>query len=471
MTRPSTALRETADPGVSKSPGKLKGSDWDSILFVWAVWAALFLLTLRVAAGGRKYPYTDDWRLVPFLVGEQSVTLSWLWEPTGDHRIPLVKVVFVALYNRFTTYDFRVGVVFNVLCLAAIAAGLIWVARHLRGSTAYSDALFPLATLQWGLAAIWWSFGVHYVCWFLLSTAFLVTVLLHERSTSVRHALWLAASVALLPLCGSIGAVLVPALAAWLLLVGSLEWRSANGNRRAAAVMLVGAGAALVTALVSLVGLSTHSGYGTSHPSRILVTALRFTSGEFGRAFAEFRLVPWPYFGPALVVGTAVGLVWAVRGREAEWRRGSGLLFFLASMACLALAIGFGRGGRDWQISAVRDHYAILAVPLLLWSYLVWTLYHGSRPVGRFVEMGLFALIGAVFLLNLGSAHSLGRIREMEDRFEKDVHAGLSAYALAERHRELFWWQDTDEGRSVVGLGLRTLRRAGVPPFRFIAED
>jgi hypothetical protein len=423
-------------------------------------------VALRVAFRGRKYPYTDDWALVPFLTGQEPVTLGWLWAETGNHRIPLVKVAFVALYNRFTTYDFRLGVVVNVLALAALAGGLMLMARRLRGSTAYSDAFFPLTILQWGLAATWWNFGLHYVCWLLVATAFLAIILRHERGMSDGYALLSAASVVLLPLCGTIGLVLVPALAVWLLIVGCLEWRAENGNRRAALVAALGAGGSLTIALISLVGLTTGSVYRGVDPSAILTVSVIFLSGEFGRAFSGFRLAPWPFFMPCLALASAVALIRAIQSREVERRRGSGLLLFLAAMVCLALAVGFGRGGRDWQTPGVRDHYAILAVPLLIWAHFVWILYYGSRPVGRFVQMSLLALVGVVFVLNLGSREYVARIREWEERFDEDARAGVSASALAERYRELFWWQDTDVGRLRVAEGLRTLRRAGVSPFR-----
>lgn len=430
----------------------------------------MVLAALRVASGGRKYPYSDDWNLVPFLTGEEPVTLGWLWDAAGNHRIPLVRLAFIALYNRFTTYDFRLGVVVNVLALAAVAAGLIALARRLRGSTAYSDAFFPLTVLQWGLAAIWWNFGLHYVCWLFVTTACLAMILRYRPRMSDGYAARSAASLVLLPLCGMIGLVLVPPLSLWLLIASRLEWRAGNGNRRAALVVAAGAGASVAIALISLVGLGADSVYRSADVGAILTVAGRFSSGEFGRAFSGFRLVPWPFFMPGLALVSAAGLIWAIRNREVERGRGVGLLLFLTAMVGLALAMGFGRGGRDWHTSAVRDHYAILAVPFLLWAYFVWTVYYGSRPVGRFVQMSLLALAGVVFVLNLGGGEHRVRTREAEKRFEQEARAGLSASALAERHRELFWLQDTDAGRLFVAEGMHTLRRAGVTPFRFIPE-
>ena len=72
--------------------------------------AGQLVVGLRAAANQRRFPFTDDWNLVPFVTGDRPVTFSWLWAQHGDHRIPLVKALFLVIYNRVTTYDFRAAV-------------------------------------------------------------------------------------------------------------------------------------------------------------------------------------------------------------------------------------------------------------------------------------------------------------------------------------------------------------------------
>jgi hypothetical protein len=74
-----------------------------------------------------------------------------------------------------------------------------------------------------------------------------------------------------------------------------------------------------------------------------------------------------------------------------------------------------------------------------------------------------------VFALNV---HVEGyTYREAEERFLEDVHAGLSIPLLVQRHWRLFYWQNSEEGRSEITNGLRTLRRAQVKPFDAIRDD
>ena len=445
---------------------------WDSVVFVWAVWSGALLSALRVAYGARKYPFTDDWILAPVLAGDQPVTLGWLWQQHGDHRIPLVRLVFLALYNRFTGADFRIGVLFNVAALALLAAGMILVAQRLRGYTTYSDAFFPFALLQRGLWAVWWSFGVHYVCWQILATGLLLIVVQHTGRLSVGYALLATGALVLLPMCGSIGLALVPALALWLFLAGAHEGRSPNGNRRAAVVAVVGGVAAVSVALTYLVGLQMTSEYRSESLLAALKLAGRFLSAGFGFAFAEIPSFPWQLIMPCLVVGSLGGLAAAVRFNSSEWRRGLGLVLFLGAMGCLGLALGVGRGGLPSDTGGFDHHYGLLALPFLTWTYFVWCAYYGSRPIGHLVQMTLFLVMCVVFVLNFFAATYLSGAREAEDHFEADVRAGLPIETLTERHLALFWWpQHTDEGKRVVADGMRALRRTGVAPFRFIPGD
>jgi len=341
-----------------------------------------------------------------------------------------------------------------------------------RGYTAYSDAFFPLALLQWGLSAVQWNFGVHYVCWTVVATSFLLIVVQHEGRISVQYALLGALCLLLLPMCGTIGLALVPALAAWLLLVSALEWRSENGNRQGSLVGVLGAAAAVGVALAYPVGLNFSSEYRSEDFMLGLRVGVRFLSAGFGNAFGAVPHAPWQLIMPCLVVASLGGVALVIRTRRSELRRGMGLILFLAAMGCLALAIGVGRGGRQINIDTFERHYGILAVPFLTWVYLVWCLYYDSRPVGRLVQMSLLVLMCAVFCLNLYVPGDPARFRDAEERFEEDVRAGLPAPLLAERHLKLFWGEEYPvEGKALVAQRMRLLRRTGVDPFRFMRLD
>src|SRR5271166_2822335 len=100
-----------------------------------------------VARYGSNVPSWDEWDIVPTMTGVQPITLEWLWSQHNEHRIPVPRLVMLALFRIFGD-DFRVGMYFNVLSMAALALGLIYVARRIRGRTALVDTFFPLILLN-----------------------------------------------------------------------------------------------------------------------------------------------------------------------------------------------------------------------------------------------------------------------------------------------------------------------------------
>lgn len=83
------------------------GSDRGAAVFVWGIWALMRLGALVfISKYAGHVPFWDDWNLVPARTGNQRLTAAWLWEPINEHRIPLPKLLLIALY-KLTYYDFR----------------------------------------------------------------------------------------------------------------------------------------------------------------------------------------------------------------------------------------------------------------------------------------------------------------------------------------------------------------------------
>src|SRR5919206_1760323 len=122
-------------------------------LLVWVVWATTLAAALGfVARFGSNVPSWDDWDMVPTLTGRQPVTPAWLWSQHNEHRVPLPRLLFLAL-NRLTVTDFRVTMYFDLLAMAGVASAMILTARRIRGRTILADAFFALLLLNWGQAA------------------------------------------------------------------------------------------------------------------------------------------------------------------------------------------------------------------------------------------------------------------------------------------------------------------------------
>src|SRR5262249_54275577 len=186
-------------------------------LFVWGVWLATTVAALGlIATHGCNVLRVDEWELVPFLSGTSPVTFASLWEQHNDHRIPVPKLVLLALY-RAAGDDRRLAMYANAAALAVLALALVWAVGRARGRTAVTDAFFPLALLHWGHCdSLLWAWQIS----FLIPTV-LVGVLFLLLLPGTGHAPRLTPSflpppcLPLLPLCGAVALPYVCLLGAW----------------------------------------------------------------------------------------------------------------------------------------------------------------------------------------------------------------------------------------------------------------
>ena len=191
-------------------------------VFVWGVWAVVLLADLwLVSRFGSNVPYWDEWSMVPVLAGEQAVTPAWLWNSHNGHRIPVPRLVLLALYG-LTGDDFRAGMYFNVLILAAGAAALMLASRGLRGESAVADAVFPLLLLSWGhYENLLWTWQTTQVLPLVIVCLLLALGARHGLELPFALSVAAGVGVMLLPLCGVPGLVYVPALALWVVAAGA----------------------------------------------------------------------------------------------------------------------------------------------------------------------------------------------------------------------------------------------------------
>lgn len=457
----STQAEEPVDASQATTP-----DDRGARVVVWATWALLFVTALGyVAAFGSNVPLYDEWQHIPQLIGEEPITIGWLWEQHSEHRMPLSKLVLWLLL-RVADNDFRAGLYFNVLALGALSFTMVRVARSLRGRTSYADALLPLALLHWGqYHNLLMSFTVQFIC----STVLAGILLLLGVSTGARwttgRAVLASGCLVLLPLCGANGLGMVPPLAVWLGLTGVLCWRRPESRERRNGVLMLGAGlAALLLTVLYFVGYSRPP-FVPANPGALLslVAGLEFlTVGFFGSASIPL----WPFSGAvtlALLIGTAAALAAQLRERPAARCRALGLLFFLAAMACLALGTGWGRAGYGPH-AGLASRYVTSASLALVCVYFAWII-HRVELVGRIVQTALLLLSCAVLVPNLLDGLEHGRLVRLKlaGAFERDLRDGVPLPVIIDSHRHLC---PTER----VAEYMRMLRRAGVGPFRFLSD-
>lgn len=457
-----------------RRPPAASPTDRDVTLFVWGTWAVLVVAALGyVAVYGHNVPYIDDWAIIPYLTGDTPVTLDYLWEQHNEHRIPVPKAVLLTLY-RLSGGDFRAGMYFNVLVLAALAFAFLHLARRLHGRTAYTDALLPLVLLHWGhYETILWDFEIQLVLSTALVCVLLMLVLRGEAALTPRRGVLFGVCLLLLPLCGAQGLPYVLLLASWLAWVA---WRHRLGrddaDRRVAAAWLALAAGAVLLVGLNYAGYENHPGSYFSVPDPTVQAHLR-TSLEFlSTALGPAAAFVWP-FGAAAVV--LVGLLSAglllrvLRAWPAEWTRPVGLLLFLAATAGLAFGVGKGRAGDANAASlGFEPRYTTLMAPTLCAVYFLWGLY-APRAVGRLARTVLFALAASVLMENTAEAVKNGRTRwTWEQGLLDAVQQGAPLCQLTRNFsRALTYELDQTE----FARRLQMLKDGKVGPYRRVQDD
>jgi hypothetical protein len=404
-----------------------------SAFFVWAVWASMSVgLILFIARYGCNLPFGDEWEQVPVLTGARPCTLDWLLLPHNQHRVPLVRVLHLAL-TKLSGNDFRAAMVGTALSLSALAFAMIRIARRLRGHASYLDAVFPLVLLHFGhrenLLEGW---DIHNSLFTVLASVVLL-VIATARNLATARLLLAAVCLVLLTLLGAGGASLVPGIAlwvGWLVLV----------NRRAGAIT---ASRSLVTLIVTAMALgvaflawwtidrSTTPGKPPDLDTTSL-GALMFLTAGLGNAAAQI----WPLSGILVaclyLVGTACLMATSLR-QPRERPRLAGYLFFLFSMGGLAALVAHARAGITVYY-CLEERYGLLAAPGLCALYLSATT-SWRRASGRAFQVALFLVVWAVAAWNLKLGLDEARAsRLLCDAFQEDLLDGKPAEVLVDRH-------------------------------------
>jgi hypothetical protein len=426
---------------------------------VWGAWALLSAgLVGYVWLVNDDFPVADDWHLVPAYTGHETVTLSWLWAPHNEHRLPLPKLLLV-LGGAATHHDYRTGVLLSALGLSALAAALIVTAGRLRGGPSFADAFIPLALLHWGQSeTLLISYALNLAASTVLAGLALLIIVRVRGVPTARQGLFFGLVLLALPLCGFNGVVLVPPLAVWLLVAAVARWRSGGAaGRRDGAVWSALALAAL--ALVAVCVLTMQRTPESSQRPTVAVVA-RTAAQVFAESLGPFAEASWPFSGVAVAALAALTLYrlrqeW--RGDPAERLRVLGLLAFGAALVALALAVGWGRG-LIGDRAGFMTRYATLAAPALCLAYLVCR----TAPRRAVTAVLTVAMVG-VFLYNTGrGVERAAARREKMQRIQADVAAGLTSAELAKKWGDIY----NTKAEALLTDFFEMLRQARQGPYR-----
>jgi hypothetical protein len=388
---------------------------------------------------GRNAPWADEWEMVPGLVNDTPLG-PWLWAQHNEHRLPLPRLVWWALFQL--TRDFRAGTLAQVTVLAAAALGLMRLAARLRGRPSVADLFFPAGLLHWGHVE---NLVMGYQVNFALTLAGVVGLLALAATVvpATRGRTGVAAGVVLilLELTGGSGLMYVPAVGGWLLWLAAAEWRA---GRRGTAVGIIG----LVAAAVGYVGVylvgyhrpATHPPPAWGDPGRIGAVFAQVLAMAFGGG----AIPAWPAAAAGTTAAAAVTLT---------RRSPMGLLAVLGGVLTLAAAIAVGRSGFSSPYIGLWSRYAVLVWPALAAGYLA-AVAAGRGWVTAALCGGMLAALPANTLF--GWQWATGYASEM-DRLEADVRAGLPPAEVIRRGRYL---SEIDRDEQIAH-GIRRLKETG----------
>lgn len=425
----------------------------------------MLVAALRYSAlYGFNVPYYDEWGFVDQITGE-SISLTWLWQAYGDHRLPLAKPIW--LFWIRATNSFRVGALVNIAFLGMLTLAMMRAAKRLRGRASYADAFFPLLILHVGQGINFlWSYQISEMLPAFLECVILLIVVTHP-SLNRKAALGLGICLVLLALAGPGGLAFalagVAALAVWG--IGHSEKQPKPMD---AALAFGFAGLTLL-----LVGLYFYGFKGQENPKTLVAVtrgAVEFLSVSFGPATRGNEAFPaWKYAGVGmiiLVLLTMTLVAWSWLHKLPKHWRAVALFLILGSGLGLAVGMGLARGPYG-PGGALSHWYAIFAFPMVAGVYFAWVLY-GPPTLGALVQMCLFTITAALLPLNVEAGRLEARQRgEVVCAFERDLSSDLTPIVVADRHA--YSITNADIYRAIPAQfedDLRRLHAARIGPFQ-----
>jgi hypothetical protein len=439
------------------------GSEKPGAVFVLVVLSALAASDLYLASAfTSRFPYLDDWELVPYVTTGRPASLHWLWEQHNEHRIPIPKALNYAL-ARLTRMDGRIGSILNALVLVAASAVCVWGIRRARGRLFAGDAFIPLLFLNW---AHWdnvtFPFQIQIVGGTFFLCGALVTLLASSGQPSRRNIAMYGLALLALAGCGANGLIPASILSVWLVR-HALRGARARPGRDAIATLMSAGFALLCCGYLASYFVGYRAAH--AHPSSpslaaAAATGLRCLTMPLGPAGAAW----WPVSVALVIAAVGAGALVAILGMRVncgERHRAGSVLLAMLAMVSLAAAIGYGRAGLGAEHGFVA-RYATLMCPILFVAYSAVQIGAGATAA-RANRVLLCGLMLAVLPINTREAWRNLHLRKgVDEAFLTDIRAGLPPEALAARYAPAYY----PPSKAAMAQRLRLLAQGHCSVFR-----
>jgi|GEM_PF-6583136 len=402
-------------------------------LLVWII--STIAIYKYIDTYGLPIPYADEWLNVPQAVGDSPITLKWIWSLHNEHRLPLHRLVYVAVIAA-SGNNFRSGMFVNLFVLSAIALRLLNVVRKIRGSVSITDVFIPICLVSYAhYENLLWSNQIQFVLTTLLLLSILAVISNSKKAPAFRELVEIAICLLLLPLCGASGIIPQMVLLVWFAVCISVPSIRKKLTKQQHFVLLSLLTIATSISIFYFVDYHPVYYYRSYDPADVLRGSMEFLSTSFGPAGIEIRKIS-SFICVLLIIGTLVLLGMKLNTRSSELFRVSGLGILTASLLVMMLSVGIGRSGSGGSGAAHR--YATLTACLLLVIYFVFFIY-GKRKWNLVpVLLLLFVLLAIPENRRIAIEYGNARMGAYQ-RFTQHVQDNLPVEALATRDLETIY--------------------------------
>ena len=427
--------------------------------FIFGIFALLILVCLsHDFTFGFRYPWSDEWDLVPMLTGTVSPSLKWLWAQHNEHRIVIPKLLYLVSFNVLP--DFRLPILLILMMM-------ILAAYRLMSNTAKNIVVnpifvlvFPMLLLNMNLGYHYWGFHIQFASSTIL-LCFLLSTLVQANNAGYNllntgKVTVISLVLLLLPLCGMNGVLPEFILAPYFILRGVNLFKHAASvplRRSGAVIIISGLIAMMITALVFVGYHTTPHDWGDPNFIQLVAAVMHVLSAplSFGALGFPVGLVIFVF-----IVFVVVQLIRNILISQADrtllmWGNVD-LLAFVLSMSILALGLGWGRGGRGW-VQGLDGHYSLLMVPLLCVLFIVCLLNKWTNMVYAF-----WIITVLMFCINMIPALKYPFVDKRSRKIDSYLDCGVNADSVVASHMDDFFFEDSDKSRMIVKQGLLDLK-------------
>lgn len=399
---------------------------------VWSVWLAMTIASLHfVHRYARNVPYYDDFELIPMMTGRVPVDLQWAWSQHNEHR-PVVSRMILAGSCKLINNDFRTGMYINVGLMSVAAASILLLTRRMRGRSSVFDAALPLVILDPAQAETYLiGFALNLVLTTWIAIRLLSVMDQASESPGWRPVLRFGIFLAILPLCGGSGVVMLPPLILWLW--GYLTWRWWSDRRPGDLASALGVALMMVSATVTALYMNGYS-RPKHHPvspsiGATVSTTLEYLSLVVPKTLEKPKLAS--IFVVALTGATLLRLLVVAWRTPSERPRAFGFMAMIGAMLISAVSVGVTRAGFGPGMG-LASRYVTTIAPFFAVLYVAWLAY-GPRRASVAIHGVLLLLCCLAIQSNWDHARMFGRHRlAMAAKLERGLDARVPASRLME---------------------------------------